>query len=213
MPALLWAGVIAPVLFTIVYLLEGASRAGYDPMRYQVSLLSLGPGGWVQVLAFLVTGVLLLVFAVALRARLGGGPGGSAGPLSIAIAASGFIVAGLFTTQPLFGYPPGTPEGMSTDITAASLLHVLGAAMLFFGLVTGALVLARRSWHAGDRAWAVGSVAAAIVVLVCFGASGGGPSGQLLFPETSGLLQRISLLAGLGWLAAVALRTLRSRPS
>ena len=208
-PAFLWAGIVGPIQFTAVYLVEGASRPGYDPMRHQVSLLSLGPGGAVQVVSFLVTGTLLLLFAVALTARLGCGPGGTAGPLAIAIAGSGCIIAGLFSTQPLFGYPPGTPEGMATVVTVASLLHVLGAGLLFFGLVAAALVLARRFWREGDTGWALGSVGAAVVVFVCFGASGGGPSGQLLFPETSGLIQRVSLVAGLGWVAAIALRALR----
>jgi hypothetical protein len=45
----------------------------------------------------------------------------------------------------------------------------------------------------------------AVVIFVCFGASGGGPSGELLFPDVTGLLQRFALLAGLGWVLAVAL--------
>ena len=70
-PVFLWAGVVAPLLFTGVYLILGATRPGYEPLRHQVSLLSLGDGGWVQVTSFLVNGALLIVFAIALRARLG----------------------------------------------------------------------------------------------------------------------------------------------
>jgi len=29
----LWAGVAAPIVFTTVYLVDGATRTGYDPMR------------------------------------------------------------------------------------------------------------------------------------------------------------------------------------
>ena len=47
-PPFLWAGVVAPVLFTSSYLVDGATRAGYDPLRHQVSLLSLGDRGWVR---------------------------------------------------------------------------------------------------------------------------------------------------------------------
>lgn len=173
--ACLWAGVAAPVLFTTVYLTEGATRLGYDPLRHQVSLLSLGDRGWVQILNFLVTGVLLLVFAVGLRGWLWGGPGGRVTPTAVAFAGLGLLLAGVFPTQPLFGYPPGTPEGMATDITPGSILHVLA------------------------------STGVAVVIFVTFGASGGGPSGELLFPDVTGLLQRISLLAGFGWVLAVAL--------
>ena len=51
---------------------------------------------------------------------------------------------------------------------------------------------------------------AGVVVIVAFGASGGGPSGELVFPTTAGLIQRIALSAGLGWVLAVAVYALRS---
>ena len=58
----LWAGVAAPIVFTTVYLVEGATTVGYDPLRHQVSLLSLGDRGWVQIPNILVTGALLVMF-------------------------------------------------------------------------------------------------------------------------------------------------------
>ena len=58
-PAVLWAGVVAPLLFTGVHVVEGATRPRYDPCRHQVSRLSLGPGGWVQLATFLATGTFL----------------------------------------------------------------------------------------------------------------------------------------------------------
>jgi uncharacterized protein DUF998 len=203
--ACLWAGVAAPVVFTTVYLIEGATRLGYDPLRHQVSLLSLGDRGWVQILNFLVTGALLLVFAIGLRGWLWGGPGGHVAPGAVAIAGLGLLLAGLFPTQPLFGYPPGTPQGMARDITPGSVVHVLGAILFFFGLIVAAVAFAVRSWREGSTGWAIASAGAAVVIFVCFGASGGGPSGELLFPDITGLLQRIALLAGFGWVLAVAL--------
>ena len=209
----LWAGVVAPILFTGVYLIAGATRVGYDPVRHQVSLLSLGDGGWVMVAAFLIAGALMVALAVALHLRLRDGPSALAGPVAIGLAGVGLVLAGLFSTQPLFGYPPGTPEGMAIDITPASFAHVLGAFLLVFGLIAATLVLARRFRREGRAGWAVASLVVGVVVFVFFGASGGGPSGQLLFPAISGLLQRISLIAGLGWVAAIALSELRGDPS
>ena len=203
--ACLWAGVAAPVLFTPVYLVEGATRLGYDPLRHQVSLLSLGDRGWVQILNFLVTGALLVMFAIGLRGWMWGGPGGRLVPAAVAIAGVGLLLAGVFPTQPLFGYPPGTPEGMATVITPGSMLHVLGALLFFFGLIVAAAAYAVRSWREESTGWAVASAAVAVAIFVCFGASGGGPSGELLFPDVTGLLQRIALLAGFGWVLAVAL--------
>jgi Protein of unknown function (DUF998) len=152
----------------------------------------------------------MVVFAIALRARLHEGSGALAGSVALGLSGLGFIAAGSFSTQPLFGYPPGTPDGMATDVTPMSVLHVFGAFLLFFGLTVSALVLARRQRRAGATRWASTSLAAGLLVLGFFGASGSGPSGQLLFPEISGLLQRIWLSAGLGWVAALALREIGS---
>ncbi len=201
----LWAGVVAPIVFTTVYLVDGATRSGYDPLRHQVSLLALGDRGLLMTVNFLVTGVLLLVFAAGVRSWLRDGPGGVATPVAIAVAAVGLLLAGIFPTQPLFGYPPGTPEGMATDVTPASIAHVLGAILFIFGLIAAALAFAVRSWRGGSRGWAVGSLAVAVLVFVSFGAAGGGPSGQLMFPDVSGLLQRVALITGLGWVLALAL--------
>lgn len=209
-PAFLWAGVVAPPIFTVIYLVDGATRAGYDPMRHQVSLLSLGDRGWLQTLSFLVAGGLLVVFAIALRAWLESGTGERAVPGGIAVAGAGLLLAGIFPTQPLFGYPPGTPEGMATTVEPASYVHVGAALLAFFGLAVAALAMALRLWRADSKSWALASAAAGVVVIVAFGASGGGPSGELVFPTTAGLIQRIALSAGLGWVLAVAVYALRS---
>jgi hypothetical protein len=188
----------------------GAVRPGYEPLRHQVSLLSLGDGGWIQVASFLVSGGLMIVFAFALRARSLDGPGAGAAPVGLGLTGIGLLLAGAFSTQPLFGYPPGTPDGMATEISPASVLHVTGAGLLIFGLIGAALALVRRFRRMGDTGWAAASLAVAVVAFVFFGAAGGGPSGQLLFPEVSGLLQRISLVTGFGWVAAIALREIRA---
>jgi uncharacterized protein DUF998 len=56
---LLWLtfGVAGTVLFPIIYVIEGATRPGYDAWRQTISSLSLGPGGWIQQLNFALCGV------------------------------------------------------------------------------------------------------------------------------------------------------------
>jgi hypothetical protein len=63
---LLACGVAAGPLFTVAYLLEGASRGDYKPLRHPVSSLALGRSGWTQTVNFLFTGLLSLIFAVGL---------------------------------------------------------------------------------------------------------------------------------------------------
>ena len=184
-------------------------RPGYDAVRHQVSLLSLGERGWVEVASFIATGLLLIAFARGLRAALSGGQGAAAGPIAVGLSGLGFVTAGVFSTVPSFGFPPGAPGGLPADLPASSYLHVVGAVLLFSGLIAAALVLARRFQRGGGRAWARYSTTTAVIVFVFFGLSGGGPSGELLVPSAAGLLQRVALIAGLGWLVAIALRELR----
>ena len=82
---LLRAGLVAGPLFIVLFLVEPAFHAGYDPMRHPVSSLALGPGGWVQVLNFVVAGLLCLAFAAGLRRALRPGPGAAAAPLLLAV--------------------------------------------------------------------------------------------------------------------------------
>ena len=207
-PALL-AGIVGPLLFVIVFLIEGALRAGYDPVRLQVSYLSLGDGGWIQIANFLVSGGLVVTFALGLRGVLLEGRGAAAAPIGVAMIGVGLIVAGLFSTVPAFGWPPATPDGFPTDIPATAYLHLGGALCFFLGMVVASLAMARRFRANGAGSWAGGSVAIALVVLGFLGASSADPTGRPFFPPVAGLLQRISIIAGLGWIAALAARTLR----
>ena len=68
--ALLVCGAIAGPLFVIAFLIEGATRADYNPLRHPVSSLALGDNGWTQTANFIITGLLMLAFAVGLRRAL-----------------------------------------------------------------------------------------------------------------------------------------------
>jgi hypothetical membrane protein len=207
----LWAGVIGPILFIAVFLVEGAIRPGYDPIRLQVSYLSLGEGGWFQQLTFLVSGALILWFAASLRGELLGGAGAMAAPLFIGLAGVGLVIAGVFSTMPAFGYPPGTPDGFPTDIPTTAYVHVSGALCLFVGLIVAPVAMARRFRRDGSTAWAIYSGLTAVVVLVFQIADSADASGRPVFTDLLGLVQRIALIAGLGWLSAVAYRYLQLR--
>ena len=68
---LLAAGTAGGLVFTGVYLAEGATRAGYRTLAQPISALSLSPGGWVQQLNFIVFGVLVCLSAAGWRAAPG----------------------------------------------------------------------------------------------------------------------------------------------
>lgn len=110
---LLRCGVAAGPVFTAVFLLEGAIRDGYRPLRHPVSSLALGSRGWIQAGSFAVTGTLFLAGAAGL-ARAGDPAAGSrAAPALIGAAGAGLIASAVFTTDPVSGYPPGTPDALT----------------------------------------------------------------------------------------------------
>jgi Protein of unknown function (DUF998) len=64
--ALLVCGVVAGPLFTVTWLAEGTARADYDPLTHPISSLSIGHGGWMQVVSFIITGLLVVAFSIGL---------------------------------------------------------------------------------------------------------------------------------------------------
>ena len=64
---------IGPLLFILVFLIEGATRPGYSAWHNQVSQLSQSNQGWVQITNFLICGILSLCFAIGLREVLQSG--------------------------------------------------------------------------------------------------------------------------------------------
>ncbi len=62
---LILGGAVGPPFFVALFLIEGATRRGYDSLRQPVSALASGDGGWMQRTGFVVTGALTLGFVVA----------------------------------------------------------------------------------------------------------------------------------------------------
>ena len=200
----LWAGVAGPILFFAVFTVLGATRTGYDPVRHFVSLLSLGEGGWIQVVNFVVSGLLIVGFGAALRRRWTSGRGATWGPRLVMAVGLGLIVSGVFSGDPALGYPPGTPDGLPANASWHAGIHYLGALMVFVGLATASLIAAARERASGRGGLAAYSLISGLVTLAGwlapFALAGAGG-----VVTTSGLWQRIAIVAGWQWLVVVAL--------
>src|SRR5215469_14908484 len=160
---LLAAGTAGGLVFTGVYVAEGATRAGYRTMAQPISALSLGPGGWVQQLNFIVFGVLVCASAAGWRAALAPGRGAVAFPVLRVIAGVGLVMDGLFSQDPTGGYPPGSRAGAPT---VHGQVHTLFAMITITALAAGCFVLARRFVaQPGWRGWAVVAVAAGVATI------------------------------------------------
>jgi hypothetical membrane protein len=209
---LIACGAIGPLLFILVFFIEGATRPGYSAWRDFVSDLSLSDQGWMQVTNFIACGLFSLAFAVGLRLVLRTGKSSVGGPLFLALFSLGLIVAGLFPTDPNLGYPPGSPTNVHQ--TFHGTVHGVSGLVVFFSVGLGSLLMARR--FAGDpqwKGWAAYSILTGIGVIVSFIASSASAvldmTGALPNSPT-GLIQRIGIIVGWGWIALLALR-LRSQ--
>ncbi len=170
---LLCCGVVARPLFVTAFLAGGARRPGYDPRRHPVSSLALGAGGGVQAANFAVTGVLYLALAAGLARTPEPAGDTRAGPVLIGAAAVGLLGAGAFATDPVSGYPPGTP-GTPARYSSSGALHDLFSAPTFIGLPAAALAYARAFRRVGDCGWAAYSAGSAVVMLAAFGLASAG---------------------------------------
>jgi len=207
---LIVCGAIGPLLFIIVLLIEGATRPGYSAWHNYGSSLSLGPGGWMQIANFLVCGLLMLCFAIGLRQVFRTGRGSVWGPILLGVFGVGLMVAGVFVTDPSLGYPPGTHT--SGPQTLHGTIHGVNAIITFGSLAIACFVMARR--FAGDpnwKGWALYSLVTGVLVVASFIAaavvSALDESG-ILPGSLTGLIQRIGIIAGWGWIALMALRLL-----
>ncbi len=125
--------------FMALVVLQHATRADdLPPADHFISEYAVGPGGWVQVIAFLAWAVSLAA-TVALVLRTGRRPlvrwivvaGVAAGVI-------GAVAAALFATETVGGQlPPGRVK------STGGRLHDLGSGFLFFGLLVAAIASVR----------------------------------------------------------------------
>ena len=123
---------------------------------------------------------------------------------------------GLFFTDPVAGYPPSPSDHDQADRTGPvaptrdGTLHNLCAIPIFAGIPIAALICATFDARAEEYRWASYSAGAAIAMTsatVLFGqAFGGAPR----LVRHGGLMQRVSITTGFGWLSAMCLRGLTS---
>lgn len=208
---LLWCGVAAGPLFLAVSTLAGVLRPEYSLARHPVGSLSLGGAGGVQVLNFLLAGALLTAFAVGAHRELN--RTGRTGPLPwlLGLAGIGLLGAGLFRTDPVSGYPPGTPHELV--YTPLGAVHDGASLLFFYGLPLACVVFALRCL--AERRWVVAgySLLSALVFFACFLWASAGFQQNPELVAVGGLYQRAALLVGFTWTTVLALLLLRSEKS
>lgn len=208
---LLCCSAAAGPLFVIVFVVEGAQRPDYKPLRHPVSSLALGSRGWVQAANFAVAGTLYLAGAVGLIRTRDPLLGTGLGPALFGGVGLGLLGSAAFSTDPVSGYPPGTPE-TPTEQTTNMTVHGIAALPIFLGIPAAAFAYARRFHQSGYPTWALYSAATGVSMLATMGLAGAGFNQASMLVNFAGLLQRAAIVTGFGWLAALSARALRRSP-
>ncbi|MEX2550042.1 MAG: DUF998 domain-containing protein [Nitriliruptoraceae bacterium] len=194
---MLTGGIIAVGGFTLVWLIDGASRPGYRPSYHPISALSLGPRGWVQVTSSLVTGALLVIFAIGAHAA----GAGLTVSILLGVAGLGLTGAGVFPMDPMRGYPPGAIDGDPPEQSVRHRLHDLASIAVFLAVPAAATV----SGITGAGAWrwySLVSAAAGLLLLGWFITAYGKDTTR------AGLIQRVMVTSNWTWVALLGLRLL-----
>src|SRR5260370_18682280 len=115
------AGVVGPILFVLVFTLDGWWSPGYSPLSQSVSSLgTTGTSAWIQNTNFVVFGLLLIAFAIGffpLMREILGRERVWMSTLLFMLSGAGLVNDGFFTQDAVT-----TPHG---------LLHALGFLVIF----------------------------------------------------------------------------------
>jgi hypothetical membrane protein len=194
---LLAVGAAGPILFLLFATLAGFLDPNYDLRAHPVSELAVGSNGWLMTANFFIFGLAIIAFAVGLFRSL---PRGSwVGTALLVISGAGMFAAGIFPTD-----LKGAPE------TDAGAIHNLFSLVIFLALIIS-YIFAALSFRklTGWRAYMWTTALLPVVVfgllfvLVGFGSDPGDP-----LYAVGGLLQRLLITVGFGWMTTTAWRLL-----
>jgi len=191
---LLTCGLVGAVLFVATFLIDGATRPGYRPLYHPVSALALGSRGWVQTSNFIVTGLLMIAAAAGTREALDV----TIGPVLLALFGVALVVSGVFTMDPMRGYPPGTEPGTPAVLSRRQKVHDIFGFVVFSSLA-GAVLAFAFALEGGWRTYSFATAASIVVLIVVFATAWERDSPRM------GLLQRLMILVGWTWIGSLCL--------
>ena len=195
----IWCGVLTGPFFIIVFLIEGALRPGYQPLRQPISALAIGPRGWIQRANFFITGLLALAYVPGLHTALVASGNPWWPPVLIAVFGLGLIGAGIFVTD-----ITGLAWPRREQRTRSGIFHDQASGPVFAALIAASVVFASLFAGIGESNWALYSVISCAAIVVFFVLAGLGFAFKLNLNPVGGLMQRLSIIAGWMWLSLVA---------
>jgi hypothetical membrane protein len=188
------AGVVGPLCFTALVIIQGFLIPEYSHVRLPISALAAWPTGWIQTINFYMFGIAVIVFAVALNRGIERRRVRDIGTFLLVMSGLGVICAGIFPWIMVQGIPTETPA------------HVFGAITAFGCLGIGALVISHAMkldarWQDLAKYTKLTGVAALVlfVALGVFAVDEGTP-----FHPWAGLLQRVLCVVWFTWMIVIS---------
>lgn len=211
----LWAGIVGPILFVLVFTVDGALMPGYSAMRDVVSFLELGPNGWIQSLNFILTGLLFILFALGFFQWMR--PRSASGWLYVTTVLIALSGVGLIMAGPFHPDAPG-----SALISLHGKLHTIAFTVVFLplglaSLSVGAKFIKVAGWRI--HGWysilaglfsiiaALGNIYSSFIVSNASNTPFTATSSRL---AVGGLINRVLILVAFAWYVILAIRLLIS---
>jgi hypothetical protein len=182
---LVWltVGVGGTVLFPVIYLIEGATRPGYNAWQQTISSLSFGPLGWIQRADFVLCGLSVLGLALIWRRILRGGMGERWYPIIHSIEGLGLVGVAIFIQDPL---------------------HTGCLIVIVYGMSLSLFIIAWRLWRTPSwRRWAVFSIICGLWPNVLMPFFGVALSSHNALNPYAGLIERLATSPDIVWGAAM----------
>ena len=164
--ALLIGAVLATPLWVALWAVQAFTRDGFRPTYHPISLLSLGEGGWLQVLNFVIVGLLISGGGIGLGRALGVGRLTQWISILVVMMGFGLAISGLFVTDAGGGFPAGAPEGAPV-MSWHGAVHEAGFILTQLAFLAAGITLAILFARNRRRAWmwaCIAAVAAAMLV-------------------------------------------------
>jgi hypothetical membrane protein len=161
MTTLALAGIVAPLWFIALVLLQSLMHPDYSHVALPISALAAWPAGWLQNLNFVVFGLLMSAYAVGLHRGVRPMRGGWIALALFLVSGAGLVLAGIFAWS-----RGGTDFVVPTG-------HLVAALMSFLGAALGLVAISRRM--VTDSRWrgvAGYTAASGLAMLVLFFALG-----------------------------------------
>ena len=187
------AGIGGPILFVLVFTIDGWLSPGYSSLSQSVSSLgTTGTYAWIQNTNFVVFGLLLMAFAVGFSRQMRevlSREGVWVSSLLLLLTGAGLVNDGFFTQDSV--------------MTFHGLLHALGFLVIFASLIVALLLIGRQlssiaAWRGyGWYSTITGLLTLGVLVL----------SAVLADPlHMTGLFQRILVVVAFGWYVVMGCR-------